>query len=146
MAEEIKTQVKEIKKKNSASVYGKNLGISTKYAMDICKMIRGKTTEQAIAMLEEVVKFKRPVKMNNREVPHKKGKGVMGGRYPIKAALEFIRLLKELNANALVNQIPIEDCGIACNANRANRPYRKMGQRFKRTHLLLKLELRNPKK
>ena len=130
----------EIKKKDYAIVNGNDLPISTKESMDICSMIRGRTTETAIKMLEEVIAFKRVVKMNKREVPHQKGKGVMAGRYPMNASREFIRLLKQLNANAIVNGLEIEKCKIFCKANFASRPYKRGGAKFKRTHVLLKLE------
>jgi len=140
--EEKKTEKKkgEIKKKDYAIVNGNNLPISTKESMDVCSMIRGRSIETAIKMLEEVIAFKRVVKMNKREVPHQKGKGVMAGRYPINASNEFIRLLKQLNANAIVNGLEIEKCKIFCKANFASRPYKRGGAKFKRTHVLLKLE------
>ena len=130
----------EIKKKDYAIVNGNDLPISTKESMDVCSMIRGRNIETAIKMLEEVIAFKRVVKMNKREVPHQKGKGVMAGRYPINASNEFIRLLKQLNANAIVNGLEIEKCKIFCKANFASRPYKRGGAKFKRTHVVIKLE------
>jgi len=150
--EETKTEEKkvekkkeEIKKKDYAIVNGNNLPISTKESMDICSMIRGKNIETAIKMLEEVIVFKRVVKMNKREVPHQKGKGVMAGRWPINASNEFIRLLKQLNANAIVNGLEIEKCKIFCKANFASRPYKRGGAKFKRTHVTIKLETKKIK-
>ena len=147
-AEEKKPKKKkeEIKKKDYALVNGNDLPISTKESMDVCSMIRGRSTETAIKMLEEVIAFKRVVKMNKREVPHQKGKGVMAGRYPINASKEFIRLLKQLNANAIVNGLEIEKCKIFCKANFASRPYKRGGAKFKRTYVVLKLEKARNKK
>ncbi len=133
-------------KKDYAIVNVERLRISTKDSMSLCDMIKGKTTEQALKMLEEVLTMKRVVKMNNREVPHKKGKGVMAGRYPLNATKEFIRLIKHLNANALVNEVPIEEAVITCNANVGSRAYRRMGQRFKSTNLSFRLEIPKIKK
>lgn len=134
----------EIKKQNEAKkipiVNGRDLNISKKQSLAVCKMIRGKTIKEAISMLEEVLQFKRVVKMNNMEIPHKHGKGVMAGRYPLKTAKEFIRLLKQLNANAIVNGIEPESYAIYCKADTAARPYRRGGMRAKRSHLFLKLE------
>ena len=148
--EEIKTEEKkapekkkeEIKKKDFAIVNGFGLQMSMKEAADICDMIRGKTTETAIKMLEEVVAFKRVVKMNKREVPHQKGKGIMAGRYPIKSSKEFLRMVKQLAANGIVNGLEIEKCGIYCKANYASRPFRRGGSRFKRANIFLRLEPR----
>lgn len=130
----------KVKKKDFAIVNANRLRISTKSSIAICNMIRGKRTEEALEMLEEVTNYKRVVKMNNREVGHKHGKGVMAGRYPINTAREFIRLLKQLNANAIVNEIPIEEYIIFCKADVGSRAYRRMGHRFKSTNLILKLE------
>ena len=75
------------------------------------------------------------------EIPHRKGK-IMSGRYPIKAAQQFVKLLKQLAANATINGIDIEKIKIECQANRAARPYKRFGNmRFKRTHVTLKLKL-----
>ena len=68
------------------------------------------------------------------EIPHRKGK--MGsGRYPIKAAKNFIVLLKSLSANANVNDLdnPIIFEAVA---NNASRPFGQFGRvRRKRTHI-----------
>jgi ribosomal protein L22 len=70
------------------------------------------------------------------EVPHKKG-NIMSGKYPVKAAAIFIKLLKNLTANANVAGLndPIISESIA---NIASRPYGKFGAvRKKRTHVKL---------
>ena len=73
------------------------------------------------------------------EIPHRKGK-IMSGRYPVKAAKEFIKLLKSLKTNALMNELELEKYKIFCKANIASRPYRRFGKgRFKRTHVEIKL-------
>jgi len=132
-------------KKIDAVVNGRNLPISTKYSVAICNYIRGKNIDKAIFMLEEVEKFKKPVPMKG-EIPHRKGK-IMSGRYPIKAVREFIKVLKSLKANAIVNELEIEKYVLFCKANIAPRPYKRFGRaRFKRTHVTLKLILPVKKK
>ena len=129
---------KKIIKKDEAIVNGISLPISTKISAAICKFIKGKTIEKAIADLEEVLKFKRVIPMTG-EIPHKKGKGIMSGRYPQKATGYFIRMLKNLNANAIVNGI---DEGIIAEAvpNKASQPYGRSGAiRRKRTHVKIKV-------
>ena len=80
------------------------------------------------------------------EIPHRKGK-IMSGRYPIKASQEFIKLLKQLSANATVNEVDLEKVKIECKADRASRPYRRFGSmKFKRTHVTLKLKEKVEKK
>ena len=138
--EDKKIEKKEIKriKKTEAVVHGKSLFISTKHAVAICNLIRGKNIDKAISILENVEKMKIAVPMRG-EIPHRKGK-IMSGRYPVKAAKEFIKLLKSLKANALMNELELEKYKIFCKANIASRPYRRFGKgRFKRTHVEIKL-------
>src|SRR3989338_6412033 len=145
LKEEIKKDVKKDKedkkekiKKNEAVVNGRNLGISTKESVAVCNFIRNKDVDRAISKLEEVLKYKKAIPMKG-EIPHRKGK-IMSGRYPIKAVREFIKLLKSLKANSLVNELELEKFKIFCMANQASRPYRRFGQgRIKRSHVMIKL-------
>jgi len=133
-----KKQEKKIVKKDEAVVRGVSLPISTKTSAAICKFIRGKRIERAIADLEEVLKFKRVIPMTG-EIPHKKGKGIMSGRYPIRAIGYFIKMLKNLQANAIVNGLE-EGIIIEAIPNRASQPYGRGGAiRRKRTHVKIKV-------
>lgn len=124
-------------KKTEASVKGMSLHVSTKHSVAICNFIRGKNVEKAIAELEDAEKMKFAIPMRG-EIPHKKG--IMSGRYPVKAIAEFIKLLKSLKANAIANELELEKVRIFCVANVASRPYRRFGRkRFKRTHVEIKL-------
>lgn len=149
--EKIKTEEKKVEKqekklkKTEAVVFGKDLPISTKHAIAICNFIRGKKAEEAIMLLEEVAHFKRALPMKG-EIPHRKGK-IMSGRYPINATKQFIKLLKQLSANATVNDLDLENAKIECKADRASRSYRRFGSmKFKRTHVTLKLKAKEEKK
>jgi len=129
---------KKVIRKDEAVVNGVSLPVSTKTSIAICKFIRGKTIEKAVADLEEVLKFNRVIPMTG-EIPHKKGKGIMSGRYPIKAIGYFIRMLKNLNANAIVNGLE-EPIIVEAIPNRASRPYGRFGAiRRKRTHIKIKV-------
>ncbi|VVB78795.1 50S ribosomal protein L22 [uncultured archaeon] len=135
-AKVVETKVKT-EKKNEAIVNGRDLPISIKHAVAICNHIKGKDIDHAIAILEEVVKMKKAVPMRG-EIPHRRG--MMSGRYPVKAAGFFIRLLKSLKSNAIVNELEIEKYEIHCIPNVAPRPYKRFGQgRFKRSHVTIKL-------
>lgn len=138
-----KKEIKKIKK-DEAIVNGISVPISTIDSIFICRFIKGKTIEKAIADLEEVLKFKRAIPMTG-EIPHRKGKGIMSGRYPINAVEQFIKMLRNLQANAVVNGV--ED-GIITEAipNRASRPYGRFGSiKRKRTHVMIKLSERKIK-
>lgn len=118
-----------------------NASISTKQSIDICKFIRGKKIDIALNALKEVVGMKRVIP-TKREVPHKKGEGIAGGRYPIKAASVFITALKSLEANANSKSMDLSKSIIYAHADKAPRPHRSGkygGRKFKRTHITLKL-------
>lgn len=122
-------------KKSKVTVNGKNVPVSTKVAIAICKFIRKKDFKKAIVDLESVAKLKKAVPMKG-EIPHRKGK-IMSGRFPQRAAKEFIVLVKELEANA--NQHDLEE-GIISEAiaNKGETTYAKGGRaRKKRTNILL---------
>lgn len=140
---EKKEKKPEIVKKEKAVVRGKDLSMSTKDSVSICNFIRKRKIEDAIKILEEVVEKKRAVPMKG-EYPHRKGKGMERGSYPIKACKEFIMLLRSLNANASVNNMG-ESYISLCKASIASRPYRRFGQqRFKRANVDLEAsELKN---
>lgn len=76
--------------------------ISHKHAREIAVAIKGLPIEKARSYLEDVVRLKRAVAFRryHNEVGHKSDTGMMSGRYPQKAAGEFIRLLDNLESNA----------------------------------------------
>jgi len=124
--------------KEFAVANGASLRISPKASYSICKVIRGKSPENAIKRLEEAISGKRAIPMADREVGHKKGKGMSGGRLPINACTEIIKLIKQVEANASINNVENPVIVIA-NANRASRPYKSEGRRAKRTHVHLEV-------
>ncbi len=131
-----KAQAPKIKKEE-AIARGVSLPISKKHSMYICNFIKNKTIDGAIADLQEVIKFKRAIPFKG-EIPHRKGKGMMSGRYPIKASKHFINLLKALKGNIISNGMDLDKSRIVlCYANFASRPQMKGGARFKRAHVNL---------
>lgn len=148
LAKEKKTEKKpEVKKpkKTEAVVNAKNIPISTKDSAAICRFIKNKKIENAIAELEQVLRLKKAVPMKG-EIPHRKGKGMMSGRFPKKASQNFIKLLKSLSANATYNGLE-EPVIVEAIANIGARPYGKFGGvRKKRTHIKLKaIEIKKDK-
>jgi len=93
--EEKKTKKQIQVKKDEASVNGISLPISTKDSVAICKFVNHKTIERALVDLDLVSKFKKAIPMKG-EVPHRKGKGMMAGRYMTKPVGYFIKMLKNL--------------------------------------------------
>jgi ribosomal protein L22 len=136
-SKETKKEIEKKPKKTEAIVNAKSIPISTLDGMYICKFIKKKTIEKAIADLEQVLKFKRAIPMRG-EVAHRKGR-IMSGKYPIKPVGYFIRLLKSLQANANANSID-EPVIVEAIANIAYRPYGRFGSiRRKRTHVKIKV-------
>ncbi len=145
---ELKKKVKKEKpepvKKDKAIVRGKDLPISTKHSVAICNFIRGKDVIKAAENLRQVVEKKEAIKMKG-EVPHRRGKGAEGGRYPIEASKVFIKLLKSLVANCNMGNIE-NPYIITAKANQASRPYKRFGsRRMKRTHVYLEARERKIK-
>ncbi len=129
----------EIKPKEKAFVNGNSMRLSLKHCKWICRMIKGKTPEKAIEMLTEVVNGKRAVPMPTLEVGHRKGKGMAGGRFPRKASLEIINLLKQVGANANVSMVENPVIVIA-KANKASMPFKRNRRRAKRCHVYIEVK------
>jgi large subunit ribosomal protein L22 len=129
---------KKLPKKDEAIALGKSFHISKKHGMYVCSFIKNKKIDDAIKDLKEVILMKRAVPFKG-EIPHRKGKGMMSGRYPVKAAGLFINLLKSLKGNVLVNGMDLDKTRIQmASANWAARPMRSNSREGKRTHVVLK--------
>ncbi len=89
--------------KKMARAMGVALPISTKKSVELCSFIRGRDVSKAVRLLDGVVAGKVAVpfrRYGKGGTGHKPGIGP--GRYPKKACLEFIKLLKQAKANAKV--------------------------------------------
>jgi len=77
-----------------------NIAVSTKHSIVISNFLRYKNTAFAKSFLEDVIKKRKAVPFTrfNRDTGHKRG--MAAGRYPVKAAAEFLRLIKSVEANA----------------------------------------------
>lgn len=144
--EEIKGRASKTKiGKKEAVVNARDVPLSKKHCMALCNLIRGGKIEKAIHDLREVMNMKRAVPMKG-EIPHRKG-NIMSGRYPVKAAGHFVKLLNQLSANATNNDVDLEEAIIECIANQASRPYKRFGtMKFKRSHVTLRLVIKDKKK
>lgn len=128
--------IKHKQKLQEAVVRNKDLAISMKHAISICNFIKNSSIDGAVRKLEQVVLKKRAIPMHG-EIPHRKG--MMSGRYPVKAALQFIKLLKNLAANASLNGLDLESVRIAiAKTDTASRTrYNRRNWKFKRAHVTL---------
>ena len=78
-----------------------NLSISTKHSVEISRFLRYKTISFAKKYLQDVVDLKKaiPFKKFKRDIGHKVG-SMAAGRYPQKAAKEFLKLISSVESNA----------------------------------------------
>jgi large subunit ribosomal protein L22 len=84
----------------TSKAIGKELHISRKHAHEISSAIKGMKVNIARGFLENVVLLKQavPYKRYVKDVPHKRG--MCTGRYPQKAAKEFLKVLLNAQSNA----------------------------------------------
>lgn len=92
-----------IEGENTARAKANELPISPKHSIEIARFIKNMTTTEAKAYLADVVDLKKaiPFKRFNRNVAHKRGLSKWpAGRYPVKAATAYIRLIESVEKNA----------------------------------------------
>jgi len=134
--EQLKDEKKEEKKTRDSAIIRTTMPASMKHSMSIINFIKGKSVGESLELLEKVKKMKIAVPMKG-EIPHRKG-NIMSGRYPQKAAKNFIVLLKSLLGNANLNEIE-EPLIFEAYANIGVRPFGRFGRyRRKRTNLVIK--------
>jgi len=127
----------------TATATGRNLSISSKYAIEVCAYIRNRKLARAKAILERVIKKEEAIPFTRFTdgVGHRKGIKA-AGRYPLKASQEILMILKSAEANA-VNKGMTGDLDVAeLRCNRAASPMRAGRQsrrQSKRTHVYVTL-------
>ncbi len=92
----------ESRAEHTARAIARNVHISWKHGIEISRELRFHSTEYAKKFLQDVAELKKPVPFRRywRDVGHKPG--MAAGRYPQKAAREFLQLIKAVEANAQV--------------------------------------------
>ena len=92
----------------TARAYGRELPISPKKAMELCREIRGKRVEEAKSYLERVITMDQPVPMHRYKmmVAHKHGAGP--ARYPVKVAEHVMKVLESAEENAGYKGLDVE--------------------------------------
>lgn len=137
----IKTEKKEtpkIVKKEEAVALARSVPVSLKQGMHIGRFIKHKSIDQVLNELDEVIALRRAVPFSG-EIPHRKGKGMMSGRYPVDACKVFKVLVKNLRGNCVANGLDMDKVRIYfCSINWAARPMRRGGRKGKRSNITLK--------
>ena len=130
-------------KAHIASAKALNLPISTKHSVEISHQLRYKNTTFAKQFLEKVAALKEavPYRRFRRDIGHKKGMST--GRFPQKAAKEFLRLVKAVESNAQVKGLNTSNLKIIkLVSNKAPIPLTGGRQRHgtKRTHIEIEVK------
>ena len=114
----------EPESEKTARSIGKELHISRKQAHEISTAIKGMKLETARKFLEDVSELKQavPYKRFTRNVPHRKG--MCTGRYPQKAAKEFLKVLKNAESNAKYKGIDSDNIKISHIATKKGHTFR----------------------
>jgi len=136
-----KTQQKATE--HMASAKSMNLPISTKQSVEISREIRYKSTSFAKDFMEHVIAMKKPVafKRFNNDMGHKAG--MAAGRFPVKAASYFLKLLKSVEANAQDKGLNVSNLKITkVISNKASIPSGGGRNRHgtKRTHIEIEVQ------
>ena len=140
-----------MKEENIAKVMGKDLPISTKQSVEICKFIRHKDLQKVKQILNDVILMKRAIPFTrfNKDTGHRIGK-IAAGRFPQKAAGHILKLINSLEANAQNKGLNTDSLYIkTIIANKASTPWhygRLRRRKMKRTHIEIIAEEKEIKK
>jgi large subunit ribosomal protein L22 len=98
-------QAKAGSEKKAAKAVAKNQPVSTKYATELCRFVKGKRLAAVEKSLQGIIKKEEflPLRKYNKKVPHRKGQAVQGvksGRFPKNLCKVFLSLLESVKANA----------------------------------------------
>lgn len=84
-----------------ARALGKEMRVSPKHAMEVCRAIRGMKLAAAKEYLQAVATKQRPVPFRRHRKKLAHGRGAKGsGRFPVKAARAISMVLENAKANA----------------------------------------------
>jgi large subunit ribosomal protein L22 len=92
-----------------AKAFGKELRVSPKHAVEICRAIRGMRLSAAKEYLEAVQVRRKavPFLRHRKKLAHRRGAGG-SGQYPVKAAREILKVLKNAEANATYKGLDVD--------------------------------------
>jgi large subunit ribosomal protein L22 len=131
------TQQNDIK--TEARATGRDLPISLKHSVEVCRFVRGKQVEKAKRMLTEVIGKEKaiPYFKYNWDLGHKAG--MASGRYPVKTCKEILTIVESAEANAKFRGLNTSSLYIThIAAHKASSPMhsgRMRGRQMKRAHI-----------
>ena len=79
----------------------REVAVKPKFAVNVCKAIKGKTVAQARTLLEGAMALKTPIpfRVHHRHVKHRRG-GVGPGQFPVRVAEATLAVLNDAASNA----------------------------------------------
>lgn len=95
--------IKGLDEAKSVIASGRDLDISFKEAVEVCKYIKGRNLDEVRKLLNEIIEMKRavPFRRYRKKVAHHNNDGkIDSARYPIKVAKELLKLIDTLESNA----------------------------------------------
>jgi large subunit ribosomal protein L22 len=134
---------------NTARAKANELPVSPKHSIEIARFIKNMKTVDALAYLEDVVEQRKaiPFKRFNRNVGHKRGLDKWdAGRYPRKASLEYLKLIRSVEKNAEYSGLDMENLKIvhiSANRGRGMKAFfpRAMGRATPKRHETVNIEI-----
>ncbi|KUO41612.1 MAG: 50S ribosomal protein L22 [Hadesarchaea archaeon DG-33] len=92
-----------------AKAFGREMRVSPKHAMEVCRAIKGMRLATAKEYLQAVVDKKKPVpfKRHRKKVAHRRGAGG-SGQFPVKTARAILKILENAEANATYKGLDAE--------------------------------------
>ncbi|MBU0666261.1 MAG: 50S ribosomal protein L22 [Nanoarchaeota archaeon] len=133
---------KEIDETMSRAV-GRDLDLSTKKAIEICSYIRNRKIDRAKTILGEAITLKKPIPFKRFTTGAGHKPGMAGGKFPISAATEILKILKSAESNAKNKGLGKSLKIIHISAQKASSPWhhgRKKRIKMKRTHIEVVLQ------
>jgi len=108
----------------TARARGRDLPISRKKSMELCRTLRGMEVQKAKDYLEDVIELKKavPFRRYTSDAGHKKGIGP--GKYPVKVARYVLKVLENAESNAEYNGMETDSLYIKSIAAHPGRVYK----------------------
>jgi len=104
---------KDVDPDKTAKAYGYELHCSRKDSLNLAYAIRGKKTEDAKKLLQEIIDMKRPLPTIYHKKKRAHQKSIGPGSYPQKAAKYMLKTLENAENNAEYKGFDVENMKIA---------------------------------
>ncbi len=108
----------------TARARGRDLPISRKKSMELCRALRGMELQDAKDYLEDIIALKRPVPFRRYTSGAGHKKGIGPGKYPVKVAKYVLKVIENAESNAEYNGMETDNLYIKSIAAHTGRVYK----------------------